>query len=84
MSVYRPSEGNWYCERSTAGFSGTHFGEAADIPAPGDFDGDGRSDVSVFRPSTGTWYRMNSSDGSFFTYQFGTNGDKPTHTAFRY
>ncbi len=36
------------------------------------------------RPAEGTWYRQNSSNGGFFAFQFGTNGDKPTMTAFLY
>ena len=60
------------------------FGLSNDIPAPGDFDEDGKADLCIFRPSDGTWYRRNSSDGSFFAFQFGTSGDKPTQTAFRY
>lgn len=77
LSVYRPSEGNWYCQGSIAGFSGQHFGENADVPAPGDFDGDGMTDVSVFRPSNGFWYRINSSDSTVNFVEFGLNGDIP-------
>ena len=59
------------------------FGIATDIPAVGDFDGDGRADISVFRPSDGNWYRINSSDSSFTAFHFGANGDQPVPSAFR-
>ena len=32
------------------------WGLATDIPVPGDYDGDGKTDLGLFRPSTGTWY----------------------------
>ena len=77
LSVFRPSDGNWYYQGSTTGFTAVHFGESTDIPAPGDFDGDGKTDISVFRPSNGVWYRLNSSDGTFSFVQWGLNGDIP-------
>jgi len=77
LSVYRPSEGNWYIQESWAGFHGIHFGEATDIPAPADFDGDGRTDISVFRPATGFWYRLDSSTGTISFVEWGVNGDIP-------
>jgi hypothetical protein len=77
LSVYRPSQGNWYYQGSANGFVGLHFGDAADLPAPGDFDNDGKTDISVFRPSNGTWYRINSNDGTVTFVEFGLNGDVP-------
>ena len=77
LSVFRPSEGNWYYNASTQGFTGVHFGATDDIPTPGDYDGDGKADLSVFRPSNGNWYRINSSDGSAVGINFGLDGDIP-------
>jgi hypothetical protein len=78
ISVFRPSEGNWYIQNSGDGsVTGLHFGQANDLTAPGDFDGDGRADISVYRPSEGNWYLLNSGDGSFFGTHFGVSGDKP-------
>src|SRR5206468_4346763 len=56
----------------------TPFGLAGeDFMAPGDFDGDGKADISVWRDTTGVWYRLNSSGGTFHAFNFGQSGDEP-------
>jgi subtilisin-like proprotein convertase family protein len=51
LSVFRPAEGNWWVQRSTAGLQVTTWGVASDTLVPGDYNGDGKTDWAVFRPS---------------------------------
>ena len=39
---------------------------------PGDYDGNGTTDIAVFRPSNGVWYVLNGTSA-----QWGTSGDIP-------
>jgi hypothetical protein len=82
ISVFRPSDGNWYLRQSTQGFAGVNWGLGTDILTPGDFDGDRKTDIVVFRPSNGYWYGVNSSTGTAFTVNFGLSGDIPQVSDF--
>jgi hypothetical protein len=55
------------------------LGLSTDTPVPGDFDGDGKTDVAVYRAATGTWTFLMSST-NFTTpasVQWGLPGDVP-------
>lgn len=82
LSLFRPSDGNWYLDQSTSGFTAVYFGTSTDIITPADFDGDGKTDVAVFRPSNGYWYIFKSSTGTTTSIGFGTNGDIPVQADY--
>jgi hypothetical protein len=74
-------EGNgcWYityAANSYEEYDAIPWGESSDVPAPGDYDGDGKMDIAVFRPSTGMWHILESSNG-YYSELFGADGDTP-------
>jgi len=77
LSVFRPSNGGWYINRSNQGLVSYIFGTGTDVLTPADFTGDGKADVAFFRPSTGTSFILRSEDNTFYSVVFGTNGDIP-------
>ncbi len=75
VSVFRPSNGTWYLNRSAQGFTSTQFGIGSDKLAPADYDNDGKTDIAVFRD--GVWYIIESVSNQLRTVQFGLSGDIP-------
>ncbi|HQU84652.1 MAG TPA: M36 family metallopeptidase [Pyrinomonadaceae bacterium] len=73
VSVFRPSDGNWYMNRSSGGFTAINWGIAADKPIPGDYDGDQKTDTAVFR--NGNWLILNSSNNTFSNINWGLSSD---------
>ena len=83
-SFWNPATGEWawhanpYDQETTATETvNWGSGSLGDIPAPGDFDGDGITDRAVFRNTTGVWYIRRSSDLAWYVLPFGVSGDKP-------
>jgi uncharacterized delta-60 repeat protein len=75
VSVFRPSNGGWYIDRSTAGFTAITFGAATDRVVPADYDGDGKADIAIYRD--GQWWILQSSDSLVKVFNFGIAEDKP-------
>ncbi|MCZ2391807.1 MAG: M12 family metallo-peptidase [Acidobacteria bacterium] len=85
-SVFRPSDGNWYMLRSTAGFGAAHWGLAGDVPVPGDYDNDAKADFAVFRAEANAanpdFYIFNSATSTITMLSFGLPGDVPVNADY--
>ncbi|HEX6124500.1 MAG TPA: hypothetical protein VFZ23_03935 [Pyrinomonadaceae bacterium] len=78
ISIFRPSNGQWWYRRSNDGVSvATTFGVSTDRTMPGDYTGDGISDRAFYRPSTGQWFVLRSENSSFYAVPFGNSTDFP-------
>ena len=82
ISVFRPSEGTWYIQNPTFGYTKMSWGISTDKIVPADYDGDAKTDIAVFRASDSTWYLFNSADSTFTTTQWGVADDIPLAADF--
>lgn len=79
LSIFRPTEGNWYINGSTSGFNVINWGVASDTLVPADYDGDGKADTAVFRPvdapGTPDYFILNSNGFTVSGAEWGKTGD---------
>ncbi len=74
-AVFRSSNNTWYILQSSDNqISYRQWGLATDNFVPGDYDGDGKTDLAVFRD--GIWYLQQTTDGAKVIH-FGLAADKP-------
>lgn len=83
FAVFRPSTGDWWTANSD-GIGVQNFGSANDKVVSGDYDGDGRTDVSVYKTvgGQGVWSIKRSSDGGITEAVWGLPTDKPVRGDF--
>lgn len=78
VSVFRGSDQYWYIKKSSGGYEYVRWGLETDNLVPGDYDGDGRTDIAIHRkliafPETGTWWIFNSLDFSHYAARWASN-----------
>jgi hypothetical protein len=80
LAVWRPSSGVWWVLNANQQSTSQQWGMSGDLPVPGDYDGDGKTDFSIFR--NGDWWIMKSSDGGNINFALGAAGDKTAQADF--
>lgn len=76
VAVFRA--GVWYILQNPSGdVRYEYFGQAGDVPAPNDYDADGKADLAVARSENGqrVWHVRRSSDGVYYSVQWGLSSD---------
>jgi hypothetical protein len=74
----RPAQAPLWFSPTGSGAFQTYLGAPGDIPVPGDYDGDGKTDAVIFRPSTGLWFGVQTgSSQTVVQTSFGQAGDIP-------
>jgi FtsP/CotA-like multicopper oxidase with cupredoxin domain len=76
LAVYNTATGVWSIQpSSSAAYTATLGGSAGDIPVPGDYDRDGKTDVAIYR--NGNWLIIPSSGAAPYTVGWGNSTDIP-------
>ena len=81
VAVWRPTTGGWYIRDSSGQLkAAVGFGQTDDFPAPGDYDGDGKTDFCILRPDASIdkakWFILKSSNGAVAEIHWGKDEDK--------
>ncbi|HEY0547008.1 MAG TPA: FG-GAP-like repeat-containing protein [Pyrinomonadaceae bacterium] len=83
IAFYRPADNEndssyWYILRSSDNSTQLiPFGRAGDVIVPGDYNGDGTTDVAVYQPSTHIWFTSLDPSTNYGAVQWGSDGDIP-------
>jgi hypothetical protein len=76
IAVFRRSTGVWYILQSTTGtMRAEAFGAVNDFPSIGDYDKDGKADLTAVRVESGVrmWYTLRSSNGTLMARPWGSS-----------
>ncbi|MEW6360598.1 MAG: M36 family metallopeptidase [Acidobacteriota bacterium] len=81
LSIWRPSTGTWWADRTTAGVFAAQWGTAGDTPLGGDVTGDRKADLIIYRPATDPlqpdFWVITTDTFTFQAISWGLPGDIP-------
>lgn len=81
LSIWRPSTGTWWADRTTAGVFAAQWGTSGDTPMGGDVSGDRKADLIIYRPATDPlqpdFWVITTDTFTFQAISWGLPGDIP-------